>query len=153
MLHQRGRPMAVFSKKLNSFSGEAAQHGRPLQTPLVSLINLSIIACQMCCFVPWQGNRSNTRLVQFLTFQWPFFFFSFLHYNTSLFLLILSYNVKFAMLFSFRLTRLHWRMYRTQPGIIVHTITKGLSHSTTRLAEQRDNATLHLDELFGLVML
>ncbi len=39
MLHQPGRPMVVFSKKLNSFSGEAAQHGRPLQTPLVSLIN------------------------------------------------------------------------------------------------------------------
>ncbi len=31
--------MVVFSKKLSSFSGEAAQHGRPLQTPLVSLIN------------------------------------------------------------------------------------------------------------------
>ncbi len=30
--------MVVFSKKLNSFSGEATQHGRPLQTPLVSLI-------------------------------------------------------------------------------------------------------------------
>ncbi len=39
MLHQPGRPMVFFSKKLNSFSGEAAQHGRPLQTPLVSLIN------------------------------------------------------------------------------------------------------------------
>ncbi len=30
--------MVVFSKKLNSFSGEVAQHDRPLQTPLVSLI-------------------------------------------------------------------------------------------------------------------
>ncbi len=39
MLHQPGRPMVVFSKKLNGFSGEAAQHGRPLQTPLISLIN------------------------------------------------------------------------------------------------------------------
>ncbi len=38
MLHQPGRPMVVFSKTLNSFSGEAAQHGRSLQTPLVSLI-------------------------------------------------------------------------------------------------------------------
>ncbi len=39
MLHQPGRPMVVFSKILNSFSGEAAQHSRPLQPPLVSLIN------------------------------------------------------------------------------------------------------------------
>ncbi len=39
MLHRPWRPMVVFAKKLNSFSGEAAQHGRPLQTPLVSLIN------------------------------------------------------------------------------------------------------------------
>ncbi len=43
MLHQPERPMVIFSKKLNSFSGEAAQHGRPLQTPPVSLINLDII--------------------------------------------------------------------------------------------------------------
>ncbi len=33
-------PWLSFPKKLNSFSGEAAQHGRPLQTPHVSLINL-----------------------------------------------------------------------------------------------------------------
>ncbi len=35
--------MIVFSKKLNSFSGEAAEHGRPLQTPIVSLINNVIV--------------------------------------------------------------------------------------------------------------
>ncbi len=34
--------MVVFSKKLNSVSGEAAQHGRPLQTPLVSLIKFVV---------------------------------------------------------------------------------------------------------------
>ncbi len=39
MLHQLGKPVVVFCKKLNSFSTEAAQYGRPLQTPHVSLIN------------------------------------------------------------------------------------------------------------------
>ncbi len=39
MLHQPGRPHGCLFQKLNSFSGEAAQHGLPLQTPLVSLIN------------------------------------------------------------------------------------------------------------------
>ncbi len=38
MLHQPGRPIVVFSKKTKQFLGEAAQHGRPLQTTLVSLI-------------------------------------------------------------------------------------------------------------------
>ncbi len=42
MLYHPGRPMVVFSNKLNCFSGEAAQHGRPLQTTLVSLIIIFI---------------------------------------------------------------------------------------------------------------
>ncbi len=52
MLNQPGRPMVVFSKKLNSFSGEAAQHDSPLQTPLVSLIN------------PLQQNYRNVAYVK-----------------------------------------------------------------------------------------
>ncbi len=43
MLHQPGRPMVVFSQKTKQFSGKAAQHGRPLQTPLVSLIKLIVV--------------------------------------------------------------------------------------------------------------
>ncbi len=54
MLYQPGRPMVVFSKKLNSFSGEEAQHARPLQTPLVSLINSHImLGCLYCVREVW----------------------------------------------------------------------------------------------------
>ncbi len=50
-----GRPMVVFSKKLNSFSGEAAQHGRPLQNPLVSLINPhTMLGCLYCVRGVWR---------------------------------------------------------------------------------------------------
>ncbi len=41
--------MVVFSKQLNSFSGEVAQHGRPLQTPLVSLINSHAMSGCLYC--------------------------------------------------------------------------------------------------------
>ncbi len=38
MLHQPVQPMVIFSKKLNSFSGQAAWHSRPLHTLLAILI-------------------------------------------------------------------------------------------------------------------
>ncbi len=63
--------------------------------------------------------------------------------------LILSYlltsfdYVKFAMSFNLRLTSHHWWIVSTQPGNIVCTIIKGLSHSTAT-AEQWDNAAPHL---------
>ncbi len=57
MLHQPGRPMVVFSKKLNSYSGEAAQHSRPLQTPQVRLIKES--SFNTCCLLN-NGPYHNT---------------------------------------------------------------------------------------------
>ncbi len=47
--------MVVFSKKLNSFSGKAAQHDRPLQTPLISLINPhTMLGCLYCVRGVWR---------------------------------------------------------------------------------------------------
>ncbi len=60
--------------------------------------------------------------------------------------IFLGYYDKFAVLYSQANQPAFVDMYSTQPGIIVYTITKGLSHSTARV-EPRDNATLHLYQL------